>query len=264
MRASGFFRRGILIPAGLAAVAWMLLVGSRARAEADTPPAGVVRRAELDGPDLRLCVEREDRFETLSVDTEDPHAPLLSEAGCGDFGSGQPLPIRDREAPDSVSIDGSSAVYVDGDGDVLRIPLDLVADDADDPPYERSSEPEPEDPCAGDRCIQRVPTRRGSSRIVLPGPRAGEIGEATRDATLGGLEQTLDPLIEPPLALTLRGVSAAVGFAVGAALYVPTTLLDVVETEYGVDEYGSDPDEAAVECDPYEPYDRYEWHGPCD
>jgi hypothetical protein len=247
---------------GLATVV-VSFASSPVRAEVDPPPA-ILHRAELDGPDLKLCVERGDRYETLRVDSQDPDAPLLSEPGCADFGRGERLPILDEERPGAVFVEGRIAVYIDEDGNVLRIPLDL--DPEDGVPYEEPYEPdeseelEPQaDPCAGERCIRRVPTRRGSSRIVLPGPRAGEIGDATRDATLGGLEQTLDPVIEPPLALTLRGVSAAVGFAVGAALYVPTTLLDVLETEYGVD----GPDGGPVECDPYDPYDDHGRHRGC-
>jgi hypothetical protein len=260
--------RVLLLGMALAALAALILF---ATPDARADDSVTVRRAELDGPDLRLCVERDGRFETLSVDSEDPDAPLLSEPGCGDFGQGERLGILYRESygsasPRSVYVDGNIAVYIDGDGNVVRVPLDLGADDE---PYE--DEPEPDvrasepDPCAGDRCIKRVPTRRGSSRIVLPGPRAGEIGDATRDATLGGLEQALDPVVEPAIALPLRGVSAAVGFAVGAALYVPTTLLDVLETEYGVDDSGyvDDPDEPD-QCDPYDPYeyDDYDRPGP--
>ncbi len=261
------------------ATASIFFAAGTARAELDAPPA-VVRRAELDGPDLKLCIEREGRFETLSVDTEDPDAPLLSEPGCADFGRGERLLIVDEERPGAVFVEGRIAVYLDEDGNLLRIPLDLEADEG--VPYEEPGDPELDEPepaeperaepqkaepradaCAGDRCIRRVPTRRGSSRIVLPGPRAGEIGDATRDATLGGLEQVLDPVVEPPLALGLRGVSAAVGLAVGAALYVPTTLLDVLETEYGVDEYGPGPDDEPIECDPYDRDGPYAWHPSC-
>ncbi len=258
-----------------AALAWLLLASSAARAEVERGEPASVRRAELDGPDLKLCVERGERFETLIADSEDPDAPLRSEPGCADFGNGVRLPIHDFESEGAVHVEGRIAVYIDRDGNALRIPLDLADDEG---PYEASREPdecdpsdaghacEPRardrsDPCDGDRCIRRVPTRRGSHRIVLPGPRAGEIGDATRDATLNGLEQVLDPITEPPLALTLRGVSAVVGFAVGTALYVPTTLLDVLETEYG-----AEPDAEPVECDPYDgPYDRdepYEWDEP--
>jgi hypothetical protein len=233
----------------LLAAAVVLAAG--ARAEVDE--AAIVRRAELAGSELRLCVERGADYETLSVDVEDPDAPLRSEPGCAGFGEGVRLPVRGSDdAREAVHIDGNAAVYVDREGNVIRIPLDLEAEPA---PSEPAAVPE----ARRSGGIQRVPTSRGSSRVVLPGPRAGEIGDATRDATLGGLEQTLDPVTEPTLALGLRSVSAAVGFVVGAALYIPTTLLDVLETEYGdVDGAAVAPDEPD-ECDPYDrPYDPYD------
>jgi hypothetical protein len=245
------------IAAWVLAAAYLLAVPS-ARAERDDPPAGIVRRAELDGPFLKLCVERGDRYDTLIVDREDPEPIVRFELGCGSFGDGIRLEILDAErVRDAVHVDGDTAVYIDPDGNVLRIPLEPAnAEPAPEDPYDDPDEgagcdpygdPRSQDSCERYERHRYDPTRRRrSNRVVLPGPRAGEIGEVATAGTLGVLEKTLDPITEPALALTLRGATAAVGVAVGAVLYVPTTILDVLDTEYG------EPYEDEVECRPYE------------
>jgi hypothetical protein len=252
-------------PKLLRVAAWALAAASvlavpSARAEYDGDPSrGIVRRAELDGPFLKLCVERGDRYDTLIIDREDPDPVVRFEPGCGSFGDGIRLEILDSDrARDAVHVDGDIAVYVDPEGNVLRIPLEPanVERAPEDPPYEDPDEGAECDPYGDPRyegsCERYerdrydAPRRRRSNRVVLPGPRAGEIGEVATAGTLGVLEKTLDPITEPALALTLRGATAAVGVAVGAVLYVPTTILDVLDTEYG-EAY-----EEEIECRPYE------------
>jgi len=211
----------------------VLSLPSFADAQHDAPS---VVRAERQGHDLKLCIHDGGRYDTLTVD---PYAPYTSrnwKPECSDFGRGERLDIsRSGSGRAHVRVEGDEVVYA-SDGTSVRIPLDRAVASRHHSArgsHERSASAHQRSRTTSR--LERQLEARERNRVPLPGPRTVEIGDAAAATTLETLENGLDPAVEPALAVGLRGTSAVAGVILGAALYVPVTLLDVLASELAVD-----------------------------
>lgn len=214
----------------------LLVLGAAPTAWADASVRSI-HRAEI-SPDgeLSLCVSGRptprsgETHYTLYADTRARRASGF-EPGCGPHG-GHRLSIG-RGRRDAVYVSGGAVIYVPASGREVR--LAVVAEPVLGPVAQAATVPGRARLAPRPRTDRgrypRLSEREGSHRVIVAGPRASEIGDVAAGTVLGGLEETLDPVVEPALAIGLRTAFAGIGTLVGAALYVPVTLLDVLDSE---------------------------------
>ena len=227
------------------AISLAISIAAVAQSAAAQPSIRSIHRAEISSDEqISLCVSGQpdprssDTHFTLHLDARGRRGSTV-EAGCGPRG-GRRLAIG-PDRIDGVYLSRGAIVYVSRSGreQVIEVGPTIAERTAAPGPSSRRGHVayETSDPYATamrSRRASRYPRlseREGSSIVVVPGPRASEIGDVAAGAVLGGLEETLDPVVEPALVFGLRATFAGAGAILGAALYVPTTLLDVLCSE---------------------------------